>query len=137
MKRKILTVNLDYLLSAVCRDDRGYAQTLKTMGLPAEGWEPPFFTCEGMPGDARIIDIRPNCAFAGQIDMLIESDTFEDIPDGRQLPYMMPTNSRFTSYRTYLEMRQKPPTFGEVIEAKKAEGPPADEPKAVQFREFI
>lgn len=96
MRRKILTVSLDLLLAALSRDDR--------KAVKLAGGRPPFITCDGMPDDARIIDVRPNSAFTGQLDLLVESETFEETKPGRALPYLVVQFSTYTSYETYLEM---------------------------------
>jgi hypothetical protein len=148
-RHKILTVNLEILLAAICRDDRGRLKIIEAMGFPTEGWEPPFVTCDGMPEDARIIDVRPNCLFTGSVDLLIESDTFPDVPVGCELAHMSVTTGQFSSYRTYLELTEKakvilpgPDTAGTIkgltnFEPAPTAEYPGEAAKPVAFREFI
>lgn len=138
MRRKIFSVSLDLILPALCRDDRQWTNRIDLNGklhfIP-----PRFITCDGMPPDARIIDIRPNPAFQGQLDMLIESDTFPDVPAGVQCPYVDVRMTTYTSYETYLEMEAKKKKLGTLPQDTGGSvpfGPPGavpDQPKSSTY----
>lgn len=104
MGRKILAVPLHLVLSALCRDDRTRARTAD--GLPAE---PPFVTCDGMPADARVIDVRNDPAFEGEVEILVESAEFPETPPGYCLDRVHLQMTSYTNYRTYLEMTASMP----------------------------
>jgi hypothetical protein len=100
MQRKIFSVTTDLVIAAICRDDRKHVP-LNWFDLAR--WNNRFITCDGMPDDARVVDVRFN-GFGSTVDFLIESESFEDVEDGKAIPYLEVRMTTYTNYVTYLEM---------------------------------
>lgn len=67
-------------------------------------WPQPFITCEGVPKDARIVGVLADAAFAGTLDLVIESEEFKPDPPGCALTRITPMFTCYTSYQSYLEV---------------------------------
>ena len=98
MGRRIIQVDFGLLLSALCRDDR------------ASGNQPwpstSFVICDGIPKDARIIDIRANSfAAIGQAEILLESAEWAEKHHCGTVERISPQFTWFTDYATFLKMQ--------------------------------
>lgn len=80
MRRKLMVVTADLLLSALCRDDRKSIETHDGPDGPVT-MGPAFITSDGLPKDARIVGVWHEWPF-NQIHLMIESEEFPDVPDG-------------------------------------------------------
>lgn len=47
-----------------------------------------FVTKNEIPADAKLINVRHS--WPDSVELLIWSDTFEDVPDGEEIPYFVP-----------------------------------------------
>lgn len=158
MKHKILSVSSELLLETLCRDDRKHLASFAALGM-SPGQPAKFITCDGMPDDARVVGVTMRPDLHDTIDLLIESDTFPEVPPGDPTPRFQVYLRSYTSYQTYVEMMSrrvinpseagdgKPLPQGYPVDMTglpagfcrlaKRDDPPAQKATPVTFREFL